>query len=388
MSQKNIVVAMFIFTITLLLSGCWDVTEPQRMYYVQGVGVDYKDNEYTVYLQIINFATVAKTETANPQAAPTEIGKATGKTIEEAIYKLYRSMDQEVFWGHMTFLLFSDNAMRDEHAISVIDTFLRFRETRYHIWVYCTDDSIEDVLLVSPLLEKSPTSAKLSNPKNTAKQESFVEPVNLRQLVIGLNEPNHEMKVPYITINESWETIDGQEKETYFAGVGILSKDSFKGYLKGTSARGIEWMNDATKQGEITFELANNEKDDYLTVDIKKLDVRVKPIVTNSQVRFEVVLKFDTVLNGFKGKLYPDQVRKKVSEEVKKEIMGTFEEGLKMDADVFRLSEYLYRDNVKAWKKLEKNGKIPLNKDSISKIDIHINKVSPGRKTFQETITE
>lgn len=297
-------------------------------------------------------------------------------------------MDQEVFWGHMTFLLFSDNAMRDEHAISVIDTFLRFRETRYHIWVYCTDDSIEDVLLVSPLLEKSPTSAKLSNPKNTAKQESFVEPVNLRQLVIGLNEPNHEMKVPYITINESWETIDGQEKETYFAGVGILSKDSFKGYLKGTSARGIEWMNDATKQGEITFELANNEKDDYLTVDIKKLDVRVKPIVTNSQVRFEVVLKFDTVLNGFKGKLDPDQVRKKVSEEVKKEIMGTFEEGLKMDADVFRLSEYLYRDNVKAWKKLEKNGKIPLNKDSISKIDIHINKVSPGRKTFQETITE
>lgn len=75
---------MFMFTITLLLSGCWDVTEPQRMYYVQGVGVDYKDNEYTVYLQIINFATVAKTETANPQAAPTEIGKATGKTIEEA----------------------------------------------------------------------------------------------------------------------------------------------------------------------------------------------------------------------------------------------------------------------------------------------------------------
>lgn len=68
--------------------------------------------------------------------------------------------------------------------------------------------------------------------------------------------------------------------------------------------------------------------------------------------------------------------------------MATFEEGLKMDADVFRLSEYLYRDNVKAWKKLEKDGKIPLTKDSIRKIDIHINKVSPGRKTFEETIAE
>ena len=28
-------------------------------------------------------------------------------------------------------------------------------------------------------------------------------------------------------------------------------------------------MNDETKQGEITVELENNEKSDYLTVDIK-----------------------------------------------------------------------------------------------------------------------
>ncbi len=388
MSQKNIMLVILMLTTTLLMSGCWDVTEPQRMYYVQGVGVDYKDNEYIAYIQLMNFANVAKTEQSNPQAAPTEVGKATGKTIEEAIYKLYRSMDQEVFWGHMTFLLFSEKAMESEHAIPIIDTFLRFRETRYHIWVYCTQDPIEEVLLVSPILEKSPTATKLSNPKNTSKQESFVEPVNLRQLVIGLNEPNHEMKVPFISINKDWETEKESRTETVFAGVGILSKNSFKGFIKGNTARGIEWMNDATKQGEITIKLDNTEKRDYLTVDIKKLDVNVKPIVQNNQVKFEVYLKFNTILNGFKGTVTPSQVRKKVESEVKKEIMATFEAGLNMDADVFRLSEYLYRDNVKVWKNIQKDGKIPLTKESISKIDIHINKVSPGRKSFEETITE
>ena len=70
-------------------------------------------------------------------------------------------------------------------------------------------------------------------------------------------------------------------------------------------------MNDETKQGEITVELENNEKSDYLTVDIKKLDVKVKPIVKGNDVKFEVNLKFDTILNGFKGKLTPNQVRKK-----------------------------------------------------------------------------
>lgn len=388
MSQKNIMLVILMLTTTLLMSGCWDVTEPQRMYYVQGVGVDYKDNEYIAYIQLMNFANVAKTEQSNPQAAPTEVGKATGKTIEEAIYKLYRSMDQEVFWGHMTFLLFSEKAMESEHAIPIIDTFLRFRETRYHIWVYCTQDPIEEVLLVSPILEKSPTATKLSNPKNTSRQESFVEPVNLRQLVIGLNEPNHEMKVPFISINQDWETAKESRTETVFAGVGILSKNTFKGFIKGNTARGIEWMNNETKQGEITIKLNNTEERDYLTVDIKKLDVNVKPIVENNQVKFEVYLKFNTILNGFKGKVTASQVRKKVESEVKNEIMATFQEGLNMDADVYRLSEYLYRDNVKVWKNIQKDGKIPLTKDSISKIDIHINKVSPGRKSFEETITE
>lgn len=203
------------------------------MYYVRGVGVDYEDNEYITYLQIINFATVAKTEQANPDLAPTEIGQARGKTVEEAIYKLYRSMDQDVFWGHMTFLLFSEKALQNEHAISVIDTFLRFRETRYHIWVYCTQDPIEDVLLVSPLLKRSPTSAKLSNPKNIAEQNSFVDPINLRQLVIGLNEPSYEISIPYVTINKNWETEQEDTTETSFSGVGVLSKDSFKGFIKG-----------------------------------------------------------------------------------------------------------------------------------------------------------
>ncbi len=53
------------------------------------------------------------------------------------------------------------------------------------------------------------------------------------------------------------------------------------------------------------------KKSDYLTVDIKKLDVKVKPIVKGNDVKFEVNLKFDTILNGFKGKLAPNQVRKK-----------------------------------------------------------------------------
>ena len=49
------------------------------MYYVNGVGVDFKDNQYEIYLQLINFKDIAKSETPYVPEAPAEIGYAIGK---------------------------------------------------------------------------------------------------------------------------------------------------------------------------------------------------------------------------------------------------------------------------------------------------------------------
>lgn len=373
---------------TLLLTGCWDVTEPQRMYYINAVGVDFEDNKYKVYLQIINFADVARSDQFGGDVEPAEVGYAEGKTIEEAIYKLYRSSDQEIFWGHMRYLIFSERTMENERSIPVLDTFIRFRETRYNIWVYCTKDPINDLMLVTPILRNSMTASKLSNPISTTKQLSFIEPINLRDLVIGLNEPSHEIGIPYVTIMTNWENDDKQMEETTFSGIGILSKDGIKGFIKDSSARGNQWMNEETSRGEITFKLEGGERD-YLTVDLDKLNVEVKPIVKKSdQVEFEIDIHIKATLNGFKGNISTDEVRKNIAQQIKKEIIETYQEGLKLDADVYRLSEYLYRSNVKVWKKVANNGKIPLSEDSISKINIHVDKINPGRKTFVETVVE
>ncbi|MFJ6209556.1 Ger(x)C family spore germination protein [Lysinibacillus sp. NPDC092081] len=371
---------------SLLLSGCWDVTEPQRMYYVQGIGIDYKDGQYEIYMQLINFTNDAKSEVPNPQAAPSEVGRSKGKTMEEAFFKLYRSIDQKVFWGHMTYLLFTEEAMKSDNAISNIDSFLRHRETRYQIWIYCTQDPIQDILLTTPILNKSLTASKLSNPSNMEEQETFVEPVNLRNLVIGLNEPSHEIGIPYVTINKNWETTERPAHGTALMGVGVLSKDGFKGFIKDEAVRGMQWMNNRTHRAELTFKLDDNG--DYLTTTMKKISVKIKPLVKNDQVTFEVDVKLDATINGFKTNVSEEEIRKQIIKEVKKEIRTTYEEALAKDIDIYRLSEHLYRKNVKMWKKLEGDGKIPLTRSSISKLKIDVNQVNSGRKTFTSTINE
>ena len=385
--MKIYIKLLTIIGLTTLLAGFLDMTEPQRMYYINAVGVDFEDNEYVVYLQIINFADVAKSIQTSTDVAPAEVGRATGKTIEEAIYKLYRSLDQEVFWGHMRYLVFSERVMENEHIIPVIDTFIRFRDTRYQIWVYCTKNPVNEVLLVTPILRNSLSSSKLSNPINPTEQETFIEPKDLRDIIIGLNEPSHEVTIPYVSIKEDWQTAEEQLEETYFSGVGILSKDGFKGFLQDNAARGNQWMHNRTKRGEITVQI-NANSDEALTASIEKIRIDVKPLVKKEIVTFEVELKINATINGFRGKISEQELKHQISTEIKKEIQQTFHEGLTLDVDIFRLSEFLYRDNVKTWKRLEKDGKIPLDEHSISKINVEVAKINPGRKTFSETIQE
>ncbi len=61
-------IILLLFLVVTFLSGCWDVAEPQRMYYVHGVGIDFKDDEYEIFMQIIDFTKIAISEQPNPQA--------------------------------------------------------------------------------------------------------------------------------------------------------------------------------------------------------------------------------------------------------------------------------------------------------------------------------
>ena len=93
--------------------------------------------------------------TPNAESEQSEVGHASGKTVDEAIFNLYHSLDQRLFWGHLTFVVFSGEALENGRMNPVIDLLTRYRETRYQIWFYSTEDSVKDVLLTSPIINTS-----------------------------------------------------------------------------------------------------------------------------------------------------------------------------------------------------------------------------------------
>lgn len=376
---------IYILIIVLFLSGCWDQREPERMLYVHAMGIDFKDEKYIVYSQIIDFINTAKSEQPAQEKVQSEVVVASGDTIDDAVIDLYRSSDEVIFWGHLNYLVFSKEALDQGRFGPVIDNFIRYLETRYKIWIYSTTDPINEVLLSSPVNNISLTLSKLANPKNSFEQESFIQPVDIRRLIIGLNEPGYETTIPYVSVIKNAENVESEDTSIMLKGIGIVSPKKFKGFLTEEEANGLQWMTKKTQKSGITFDV-NNDKNDLITVMADNLKLQVLPVIDPHSIKFDIQLNLNAEVTTVQADTNYQSIKKNLEAEIEKQIRYTYEVALENEIDIYRLSEYVYRKNNSTWKKRAEHGKIPLSEDSIRNLEVKIDNLKAGRRSFKETI--
>ena len=370
---------LLVLLLPFLFVGCWDENQPERMYYVHGLGVDYKEDQYEVFLQIIDFSNIAKSEQPNPEAVQAEIGISKGKTIDEAFFNLYHSIDERIFWGHLTYLIFSEKALQQNTVLPTLNALTRYRETRYKVWVYGTDDEVKNIMLATPILNKAITLSKLADPKNSYAQESNVPPINIRELLIQINEPGHEATILRVQLKENWETEKGKSEATDLSGVGIITDKEFKGFLKDEQVEGLRWMTEETVRTNIVSTINGQPFVAVLT----KLKVSIDPTKTDGPPKFTINVSVQATMSDFIGDVTTAEITKAIEKKIEENIRKTYMEGLQIEADLYRFSEILYRQQLKKWKAYEVNGKIPLTEQSIHSINVTVEKMNLGRKNFE-----
>ncbi|WP_312475063.1 Ger(x)C family spore germination protein [Neobacillus sp.] len=386
--RRKLIKHLFLTLIVLAgipIAGCWDSNESERMVYAQGMGVDYKDGHYTVYLQIINLRLMAKSESSGaggPQVN-VEVGHASAKTLDKAIFNLYKSSQRRIFWGHLSYVVFTENALKQVGVKATIDFLDRYRETRYRIWIYATKEPLSKVFVTTPILDMSPALSRLSDPQASFHQSSFIRPIDMRELLIAIDEPGHEVVMPSISLSKNtWETDKGGHDAIKIDGIAVTTSVALKGEITNHDAIGFRWMSKDFVRDVLEVKSKEGPK---VNLVIEKLKVRILPVEKNSNIHFNVQIKAKAVIYVLVEKVKLARLATETEKEIKKEVMETYSKGLNIDADVYRLSEVLYRKNVKAWKQAEHNGKIPLSKDSI-KLDIKVKLVNGAKQREEPTL--
>lgn len=378
---------LFLLPLFFLLAGCWDTNQPERMYYIGGLGVDYKDEQYEIYAQIIDFTNVARSEQRNPEVKQAEVGTAKGKTLDEAFFNLYQTMDERLFYGHLSYVILSENVAKANKSKEIVNTFVRYRELRYTTWVYVTSTSLKELLLAPPIFNKSITLSRVSDPLNSFRQSSLIRPITFRELMIQMDEPSHEVAIPYIELAENWSTDKGTDPEIRFSGYALIAdKEGLKGYLLKDDVRGVQWLTSETVRTEVTIPL-EEFSDPYITVIINDVKPTVKPIPSNDSIQFDIDVELTVRANEVTSPELAKKIKDKIEKQVKEEINKTYTAALKNQVDIYRLSEVAYRKKMQAWKKVEKDGKVPLTESSIRSLNVEVVKIMGERTISKEEET-
>src|SRR5690625_2386158 len=212
------------------------------MDYVYGMGIDYVDGQVKIYLQMVNLSSLGTPEVTSETESKAVIATATANTISEAVHEIYQSAQQRLYLGHNTSVVLSEEALKNGKLKETIDLLNRFPDTRYRMNFFATKDDIADIFKVSTIFQGSPILTRMTDMENIYEQSSRVQNLSLRELIIFLEEPNYEAKIPVIAIEDKvWQ----EEHETLLmvkdAGVALINVTEVKGVLIDDDMKGLRW---------------------------------------------------------------------------------------------------------------------------------------------------
>jgi Ger(x)C family germination protein len=358
MIAKRGIITIIISTLVLcLLTGCWGSRPVDHIYYAQSLGFDYKEGQYIVYLQILNFSYVAGSEMAvkGKEAPMAKVGQGHGKTVTEAMNDTLMNAQRSVYWGHVNTIVMTEALMK--HGVGdLLDLLARYKEFRYTPWIYLVKDPVEKVFLTLPVLAETPAFSLLTDPEDNYEQQATVEPVRLHRFKREWNEPAQFAIIPFVSlIKEAWTTDKGIEETVEINSFGIMQGKEYKGSLKGKAIQGLRWLQEGTKQA-ITMVPASDEPplaSVMLENSNKNIDIYYKDGKPQFTIRVTLI---GNVLELLDKQTTLAEIEKITASTVKEQIEKTVEAAIKKNADIMQLSLALYRKNPRVWREHTTHG--------------------------------
>ena len=359
----------------LLLSGCWDSKTIQDVNYIVALGFDYKEGEYRVYAQMLDFANVAKQEGGGGTKASIWIGEGKGRSVRQAMVSLYDTAQQLVFWGHVSSFVFTESALR-QGVDQFVDALIRYREMRYTQWVYGTKEPIQSLLNTVPFFHLSPLSSILSEPEGNYEQHSFPEPIRLNRFIADMREPGRTVLLPAIGIDKKvWKKDGKPDPKLLLNGLFLIQNGTNVTWIERSHLLGLQWLNNRAEAIQLSL-YEGKRKLAQLTMDSSKH-------VSKAKVQEgTIVLDLEIQTSGRIAELYEEmeleKIRKLAEEKVRAEITQTFEYARRKKVDVYRGEYILYHDRFRAWSELTGNGnrrEIPIK---LGKVNVRVKVTQSG----------
>lgn len=357
--------------IPILLTGCWDLKDLQEINYLTAIGFDKEDGDFVVYGQMLDFTTVAKTESGKSGTTSVWVGRGRGKTLILAIDDLYRTSQLRIFYGHVNAIVIGEKLLKDKTEMDQIEQFVsRFYELRFTPWLFGTSEAIDEVFSATSIFDLSPEVSILHQPLETYKQRSVFHPLSVRRYALETNEPSRTALLPSIAFSRgNWSKSNKPQRMLAINGAYAVEGDELLGWFPAERMLGLAWVEPKAYRGPL---LLYSGKELQAGLSLEKPKVTIHPRVRGDKAEYAIKVALSGTLNMSLIPMTESDLERLAANQVREQIRELYNEGLKLDADVLNLATSLYRKNNREWKKLRIGGGLKLTPESLAAIDVSV----------------
>lgn len=387
---------------SLLLAGCWDVRELDRIGIIAALAIDYSDGQWTVSYQGVVPAAISETGIAGAFKLPVVLNSSQAKSIREAIDQSSIENPRQMEFGHMRSVIIS-RSVAEQGLSPLIDVFLRNKDVRETVSILVTEGEARTVLQQLMQLEIIPGEGIEDMIVKEAKELSKLPNIKMNDLILELFGAAKSGVLPEIVVSGSPGGSDGLKElgktttksKLKLRRLAVLNQDKMVGWLSNQEALGVNFIRNGIKYTSLTAPCHDNSGEGNFTYRMIKNKTSLNPHKEGDHYVIDIDVKGKGVITGTSCQLdynKPDMWR--ANEEVlEKQITDLIEKSWeatkKLDTDIVGFADLIKRKYPKEWKQLEPHWEEEFLKIEIRpRVDITLKRVGLATKSFKMQFEE
>lgn len=361
--RKFLLLTSFIVLISSM-TGCTQIArskiEINDAIFVRVLSIDKGDNN--------NIKVTITSKKVTSQSASQESAKSTqqsysisseGKTIAEAVRRLWSFADRRPYYAHTEFILIGEDVAK-EGIFKYIDYVSRDHQFRHNAKLLIVKGESACSLIENAASGDLFIADRLVNLTNDATGLSISSKVTLAEAMFIFDNPNVSTFIPCIEeIKQSKrKSTDKDIYDVALTGYAIFKGDKLNRYLLHNEARGINWLKNRIASGMILVK-GNNGED--IALEIINSHTRISPKITKDKIDCNIYVDFNSNIDEITA---PDDIFNKASIDnlvaqqekiVKREIQDVLSIAQKSNLDYFGIIQEFHMKYPVMWKDIEKN---------------------------------
>ncbi|MFD1036923.1 Ger(x)C family spore germination protein [Virgibacillus byunsanensis] len=393
MRQKLIPIITLIVLI-IILSGCWSRTELDEMAIATAIGIDKREEDYLVTVQILNPGEIAGKAVTTRSEVVTY--RTTGKTLFEALRKLTTEIPRKIYVAHVRIIIFGEELAKEGIGKS-LDLISRDHEFRTDFFILVAKDiESTEVLNVLTPIEKIPANKIYGSLQASEETWATTKAVTLDELITNLTSPGSNpvlSGVEMIGDSQIGMDIGNVEKvdppaSLNLMGLSVFKKDKLVGWLSQEESKGYNFIKGnvkstvdyvACEEGTIAIEVIKTTSDVKGKVEngLPKIDIQINAEANIGEVQCGKDITKPEIIKELEQQ-FSDKTKKLINNSIKK-VQEDFQ------SDIFGFGEAIHRSNSKAWKDLKENWDQEFSNVEVSvKVKYEIRRIGTTKESFQD----